>query len=254
MVEIHNMAVALYKRQYLHRYSGMGLSVFWLIFMPVLPLILYNALDLLGVFSKGNDEFPRALQLSLGITVYYLFSETISHVSGALDQNQSYIHRTGIKAEACYLSAVYEVLSNFAIRYVLCSLFIVFLGFKITVGFLYFGLLAFVVVAASFGVGVVLSIFIVFYRDTINIVQTALFYLLFASGVFGRITEDSGLFTYLTKLPTYISVTNLRSLALGKPIEAWGPFALCGIIGIVFSILSIFAYKNAKSTVISFLR
>jgi lipopolysaccharide transport system permease protein len=254
MVEIHKMAVALYKREYLHRYSGMSLSLFWLFFMPVLPLILYNALDLLGVFSKGNGEFPRALELSLGITVYYLFSETVSHVSGALDHNKSYIHRTGIKAEACYLSAVYMVSSNFAIRYVLCSMFIVFLGFKLTIGFLYFGLLAFVVVAASFGVGVILSVFIVFYRDTINLVQTVLFYLLFASGVFGRITEDSGLFTYLTKLPTYVSVTNLRSIALGVPLEAWTPFVLWSFSGIIFSVLAVFAYKNAKPTVISFLK
>lgn len=254
MIEIHNMAVALYKRQYLHRYSGMSLSGFWLIFMPVLPLILYNALDLLGVFSKIDGEIPRALQLSLGITAYYIFSETVSNVSGALDQNKNYIYRTGIKPEACYLSAIYEVISNFIIRYVLCSIIIILLGYKLSIGFLYFGLLAFVVIAFSLGIGIILSIFTIFYRDTINLVQTVLFYLLFASGVFGRISEDSELFPYLTKLPTYVFVTNLKSVALGIHIEYWGIFVLFSMSGILFSLISILAYRNAKPTVISFLK
>ena len=248
------MALALYRSQYLNRYSGMRLSKFWLLVMPTLPIILYNFLDKLGIFTTPPNEAPRAITLSLGVTIYYIFSETIANTSGALDSNKNYIHRTGIKPEACYLSAIYETLTNFAIRYVACAAIILLFDYQITIQYLLFGLIGIVFALASAGVGIILSIFVVFYRDTINIIQTLLFYLLFASGVFGRVGEGSDIYQIISKIPTYIAVQTLKNYSLGLPLENWTPFFITVALGFVVLVLAGYAYKNAKNTVISFLK
>lgn len=248
------MASALYKRQYLNKYSGMRLSTTWLIVMPTLPLILYNFLDKLGIFSSPANEIPRAITLSLGITIYYIFSETIANTSLALEANKNYIHRTGIKPEACYLSAIYEVISNFLIRYIACAIIILFFDQKLTLQYLLFIPLGIVFSLASVGIGIILSIFVVFYRDTINIVQAFLFYLLFASGVFGRVAADSDVYQVISKIPTYIVVQSLKNFTLNVSPIGWGAFTITIISGFLVLIFAIYAYNNAKNTVVSFLK
>ena len=248
------MSFALFKRNYLNRYSGMGLSYFWLIFMPCLPLFLYNALSALGVFSEGNTSYPRGLHLTTGIVIYYFFSESISNIATAVETNKSYIIKTGISIPSCYLEGIIECYANFVLRYVVLGFAFLLFGYNIPVNFYIFPVFLPTITILSVGVGIILSIFVVFYRDFLNIIQAILFYLLFASGVFLEVPKDSAFYQYLVYLPSRIWVENFRNFIFETPITELNLLITTSAFGILILILSLLAYRNSKSALTTFLK
>ncbi len=87
--EILRQSIALYERSYLNRYQGMHLKYTWHFVMPCLPLFLYNFLNFIGVFGASADGYPRAITISIGITFYTLFADSLVKVSGALVANSN---------------------------------------------------------------------------------------------------------------------------------------------------------------------
>ncbi len=251
--EILRQAKALYERDYLYRYQGMRLKFPWLIIMPCLPLFLYNILNAIGVFGEASTETPRAITISIGITFYTLFSESLVGFAGALERNKKYIIKTGIRFRSCFLSVLFSVYSNFVIRYVVLIVILSFYDGYISSSLLIGVLYSIVPVAIGASFGLSLSIFSVFYRDIDNIVQTMAFYLLFASGVFMTIKGGSALEVVVANLPSYIAVVNGRALVLssgtfdGLITASW--FVGCILLLLVASI----ALKNSKPLITSYM-
>jgi len=253
-IEILRQAKALYEREYLYRYQGMHLKYFWHIIMPCLPLFLYNFLNYIGVFGEVNDETPRAITISIGITYYTLFSESLVRISGTLVNNKNYIVKTGIGFRSCYLGALYSVYSSFIIRFfvlvIILSFYDGYLAPNIILAFIYS--VVPVIIGTSFGL--FLSVFSVFYRDIDNIVQTFAFYLLFASGVFATINGDSTLENIVSSLPSYVAVVNARALIVsGLEFNLIG--TLAWLIGCIILVLAAaFAIRNSKHLILNYLR
>ena len=252
--EILRQAKALYERDYLYRYQGMHLKYFWHIIMPCLPLFLYNFLNFIGVFGESTGEIPRAITISVGITFYTLFSESLIKVSGALVGNKNFIIKTGIGFRSCYLSALFSVYSNFLIRFFVLVIILAFydgyLGSSILLAFFYSSIP--VTIGTSFGL--FLSIFSVFYRDIDNIVQTFAFYLLFASGVFATIDGTSMLENIVSNLPSYVAVVNARAVIIdGLEFDLTRTLVwLIGCLLIAFG--AIFAIRNSKHMILNYLK
>ncbi len=154
---------------------------------------------------------------------------------------------------SCYLSALLSVYPNFIIRFIvlviILSFYDGFISTSILIAFLY----SLVPVVIGSSLGLFLSIFIVFYRDIENVVQTIAFYLLFASGVFASIVGDSMLVNIVTNLPSYIAVVSARAIILdGLEVDlilmiSW--FTSCVIV----SLLAIFAIRNSKNLILHYL-
>ncbi len=226
----------------------------WHIVMPCLPIFLYNLLNAIGIFGEGSDGVPRSITISIGIIYYYIFSETIVGFSAALESNKSYIVKTGVAFRACYLSVLYAVLSNFVIRYLVFLIIYFFYDYRFSPNLIYaiFYFLVPVLVGAS--LGLILSVFTVFYRDFNNFVQTIAFYMLFGSGVFGLIDGTSTLEIFVSNLPSYITVANAKGLILpefefnGSNVLVWTSISL------FLCSLSIVGIRNSKGLVVNYLR
>ena len=250
----NDQAIALFRRNHLYAYEGMWLKYFWHIFMPCLPIILYNALSLIGVFGNSGSEMPRAVSISTGLIFYLVFSETILLLSNTLVYNQNYIKKTGVNLISCYWSSIYIVMMNFSIRYMMfCALLLLFPAY-ITPRLLLGPLYTIYIILFSAGIAAFLSIFVVFYKDVSNFVQAVMFYLLFASGVFGFVDTESALGKAVSVLPSYIFVSNGKNLILGIGVVEFGSLLSIGGVGVLMIALSIIGNRNCKPLVLNYLR
>lgn len=247
-------AYALYARSYLYQYQGMKMKYMWHIVMPCLPIILYSILSALDVFGGGASGPPRAITISVGITFYYLFSETIVGFSSVLELNKSYITKTGVSFKACYISILYSVYSNFVIRFIVILGLLISYEIPYSIGIIYAIPYSVFPILVGASIGLMLSIFTVFYKDFNNFVQTVAFYMLFGSGVFGKIDGDSLFERMFINMPTYVTVSNAKSLILVdlpfEPTKVAIWVAICSLV----CVISMIAIRNSRSLVINYLR
>jgi len=252
--EINTHAVALFRRNHLYRFEGMQLGLFWHVFMPCLPIVLYNILNVLGVFHALEGSIPRSITISIGIMIYFAFSESLVGCNNCLEINKNYISKTGLGFSACYLSVVYAVVMNMAIRYTVIFLLLLFYSKYLTVYFIWG--LAICLLSVLFGTvcGVIFSVFSLFYKDISNLVQTLSFYLLFASGVFGTMDDSSTLGSIVSHLPSYIYVVNGRNLILGLGEVDASSILFLAAISLLLGGAAFTMIRNAKSLMLNYIK
>ena len=111
-------AKAIYLRNYFNKYSGMKLHYIWLLLMPCLPLFSLQYAEYDRHIQESEIEIPRAISVSLGIIVYNLFADTFVGITNALEENQNFINKMNCFLQACYISTLMSVYSDFIIRMV----------------------------------------------------------------------------------------------------------------------------------------
>ena len=232
----------------------MQLRFVWHLVMPCLPIILYNILNYLGIFSTTGDVIPKSLLVSFGITFYFVLSESIVGCSNCLEVNKSYINKTGLDILPCYVSVAYAVSMSFAIRYSALQIVLLLNIEHYTFEILYGPLLALVILVFGISIGSVISIFVIFYKDIVNIVRMFAFYMLFASGVFGLITDSTFVGEIVTKLPGYIFVTSSRSIVFGHEVVNEQNFYIMILVSLILCVLSYRINKNSKALVLNHLK
>jgi len=200
----------MFERNYLNRYAGTFLGRFWLIVIPCVPLLVYNTLQWMGIFGNQHNGMPRAISLTIGLTIYYTFSELLQSTTSSILTNRNFIINTGIPKMVILTTELYSVITNFFIRFLVLlisfSLYPDFFSFKI----FFLPLIIIPLVVLAFSIGIVNSLVSVLYKDVPNIINITTFYLLFASGVFGRVDTPGPFFDILRASPIHIIINNFR--------------------------------------------
>ncbi|MDA0315709.1 MAG: ABC transporter permease, partial [Bacteroidetes bacterium] len=184
------VVVSLFNKNYLQRFADTALGKVWVIITPVVPIVLYNFLQIAGLFGDPQSGIPRSVFLSYGLTLYYCFSETLVSTTGIITNNRGVIVSSGTSKVLLGFSEILGICFNFSVRSIL---FWVILGsMEIDVGIRAFTILLWGGLMMAFGyiIGLTLSLFAVIYKDITNFLQIIAFYLLFASGVFTRIVGE----------------------------------------------------------------
>ncbi|MDA0315705.1 MAG: ABC transporter permease [Bacteroidetes bacterium] len=246
-------AVTLFKRNYLNRFDGMVLGILWVVVMPCLPIFIYNILQYMGVFALTENGVPRGVYLSLGIVVYYAFSESLSGGTDLHLSNRNEILRTGFSKPSLIQFSFLQVFADLAIRMLCLVVMFQVSGFPLSLKIIFIPVLAIPGILIGHAIGLLLGLLVPVYRDIRNMVQIAAFYLLFASGVFAVIPDTNLFFKILKLSPVYIAVNQSRWYLLQMP-----EFELSILLGLfAFAIfMFVFAmviFSRAEKTVNSYL-
>lgn len=243
----------IYERNHLHQYAGTFLGKAWLLISPCIPLLVYNSLQFMGVFGGSGDGIPKVVSLTLGLTVYYTFSELLQSLTSSLTSNKGYILNTGIPKIVIIISEIYSAITNLFIRMLaLVATFAIYpeyLSFKL----LLLPLVVVPLLVLAVSLGIVLSLFTVIYKDITNVVGIITFYLLFASGVFGRVEGDSYFYRILQLNPIHIVINDFRDFLFSSTVD----LSRGEIISILFCIaifpLSLVLFYRGEKYVNSYL-
>jgi ABC-type polysaccharide/polyol phosphate export permease len=204
------VVLSLYVKNYLNSYAGTALGKLWLVMMPLVPIVLYNALQVSGLFGESENRIPRSISLTYGLTLYYSFSQALVTISGLIINNRGVIVSSGVSKILLSFSEVLSVASDLVIRSIVFWLLLEAMDME--VGFRGFSILLWggFLIVLGYSVGLVISLFAVIYKDLVNFIQIAAFYLLFASNVFSPIDGDGIVWDILRSMPLYQVIGKTR--------------------------------------------
>ena len=226
---------------------------FWLLMNPCIPVILYNLLQYLGVFSNNQDGIPRAVYLTLGLIVYYTFSESLSKLTSCCTGNRVFLLAGGVQKSAVIMATLLEVVFNFLIRYTLYIILLIANDFPILDALIFVPALALFPILLGGGLGIFLSVFDVISRDISNAVNMICFYLLFGSGVFSAIERSNLFFTILSYSPIYLVIDFCRDLVFWDGANLTRPLLVSMCAAVAIFIMSLVGFYRVESKINSYL-
>ena len=227
---------SLFAKNYLHRYADTAMGAVWIFVTPIVPIILYNFLQLAGLFGDPQGGIPRSVFLTYGLTLYYGFSESLVAGTGLIANNRGVIISSGTSKILILLSELLGILFNFLIRgivfWIIAESADVKVGFQGLTIILWGGLM----ISLGYAVGLILSLIAVIYKDITNFVSIISFYLLFASGVFRQIEAEGWVWDLLRSSPLYQIIGNTRDYVFGLTTEI-ASFATISTIFVALSMV-----------------
>ena len=173
----------LVRRELKARYKNSSLGVVWSLFRPLVQLLIYYFAigQILGA-ARFIPDF--AIFVFIGLTVWGLFSEIVSGSTTALIVNGGLVKKVYLPREIFPLSAVGGALFNFAVQLLVLLVAIGVLStFPADPRLLLAPLAIVTLIVFSIAVGLVLSAWNVYLRDTEHLVEIALVILFWLSPI-----------------------------------------------------------------------
>lgn len=126
------LAWRLFVRDFSAKYRQSILGIFWAFVPALLSGLVFIVLQAKGVVNFGETDIPYPVFAIIGTTLWQIFSESINAPLKAVNSAKSMLSKVNFPREALIVSAIYEVLFSFAIKFVV--IIAVMLYFKVTLG------------------------------------------------------------------------------------------------------------------------
>ena len=231
------IVISLFTKNYLNRYADTAMGMLWIFVTPIVPIILYNFLQLAGLFGDPQGGIPRSVFLTYGLTLYYGFSESLVTSTGLIASNRGIIISSGTSKILIGLSELLGILFNFIVRSIVFWAITTSVG--VDLGFRGFSIIlwGFLMIGSGYAIGLILSLFTVIYKDITNFVSIIAFYLLFASGVFREIDNEGWIWDFLRSSPLYQIIGKTREYVFGQAVEIT-PFTIIAFLSVALFLIS----------------
>ena len=223
------------------RYKGSALGVVWAFVVPVLMLVIYTF-----VFSEvfqakwGNatdEKFSFAMILFCGLSVFNMFSETISRATGLISANVNYVKKVVFPLEILPVTMTLTALFHASISYLILVVANYVLRGSLSAYLWLWPIAMLPAVVLTVGMGYLVSALSVFLKDLGNIINVIVMILMYTSPVFyslSAVPEDlRGI--CLWNPMTYV-VENLRNVVLYNTMLQWDQY----LISCVYAVVALF--------------
>lgn len=241
----------LAKTDFIERYYGTKLGVFWALLNPFFQLVVYYVAFTI-LFSVQIPNF--ALYLFSGLILMMFFSESTSKGLSLLSKHKPILQNIIIKKTDLYLSAIVSTFMGFLFNFLTYLVFSLFFDVQYTWYFLYIPLILLNVGILILGIQLILGIIHVYFRDINHLWDMALLVLFWGSPVFYSkdiIMEKIPILLYLNPLAGIL--INLReTLLFGNP-PIYNFFVLDFVVAIVLLVLALFVFKKYSTKAIEIL-
>lgn len=173
----------LVRRDIKARYKDSVLGLLWTLINPIVQLIIYFVVmgKILGA-ARGIPDF--AIYVFAGLTIYGLFSETLSSTTASVVSNAGLVKKVYVPREVFPIAAAGSALFTFAVQVVvLVTACLVLAAVPIGAGLLYFLPSVAIVVIYALALGLLFSALNVYLRDIQYLTQILLMLSLWASPI-----------------------------------------------------------------------
>jgi lipopolysaccharide transport system permease protein len=166
--QFRDFIIASVKREFVARYQGAGLGVFWPIAHPLTLIVIYTLVfaEIMRPRLAGYEsKFAYSIYLTAGLIAWMFFADLLSRSVSVFVQNGGLMKKVNIPTIAFPVIATVSALVQFAIIF---GLFIGFLTLSRNLpGIVMIGVVPVLAVTILFaiGLGVLLGTVNVFYRD-----------------------------------------------------------------------------------------
>ena len=241
----------LAKTDFIERYYGTKLGVFWALLNPFFQLVVYYVVFTL-LFSVEIPNF--ALYLFSGLILMMFFSESTTKGLGLLSKHKSILQNIIIRKTDLYYAAIISNLMGFTFNLLTYLVFSIFFNVEYTWYVLYVPIIIINVSIFILAIQLILGIIHVYFRDINHLWDMMLLVLFWGSPVF--YSKE----VILNKLPALLYVNplagilvNLReTLLYGNPPD-FQLLILNFIVAIVLYLLALLIFKKFADKAIEIL-
>lgn len=173
----------LIRRDIKARYKDSVLGLLWTLINPIVQLTVYYVVmgQFLGA-ARGIPEF--AIYIFSGLTIYALFSETLTGSTGSIVANAGLVKKVYVPREVFPLSSIGSALFTFAVQLVVLIVACFLLGTPpISTGLIYFFPALIIIVVYASALGFLLSALNVYLRDVQYLTNVLLMLAMWASPI-----------------------------------------------------------------------
>lgn len=163
-------------------YTKSAFGFVWQLVMPLVGPSVYVALYFVGVFS-GDTEMPRLLYVIGGFYFWNAFCSSLLAAMGCPAVSGEIAAKSNVPLVPVYMYTLIVSSVDLIPQAVFTVLLICLMDVGVTWGLAVFPLLTLLLIMAGAGVGILLSIFVVFFEDIKHVVNIVLRYAMFASAV-----------------------------------------------------------------------
>ena len=241
----------LVKRDFKKKYKSTFLGIIWSLLSPLLSLFVMSI-----VFKSffGRNQPHYTTYVFSGNLVFSFFSDSTVGGMGALSANSDIFSRISLPKYLFVISKNVTSLINFALTFCIFIFFCFFDGIAPSLSFL--SLLFTIVVLAVFnlGIGLLLSVLFVFFRDVQYLWSIFTMLLMYVSAIFYTTEPFSqrarGLF-YLNPVYTYIKSFRVAVIDGTAPSPS---LVLLGMLYALFALaLGVYTYKRYNTKLIYYI-
>jgi lipopolysaccharide transport system permease protein len=201
------------KANFLKRYYGSFLGLFWALINPVVHLMIYFFVFTI-VFKSRQPNF--ALFLFLGLLIYFFFAEASSKSLHIFSAKRYLLENIPLNKLDIYYASILSAFMGFVFNLAAFFIMSFFFPIKTSIDAIVFPLLILNLFIFILGIQLILSIIHVYLKDFAHVWNLTQMALLWLSGVFYQIdpsaTWKSAILAYLTPLAGIIS--NARKILI----------------------------------------
>lgn len=228
------------------KYRRSALGYFWSLLNPLLTMLVVSTVFSF-IFKQEIENFP--IYLLIGQIIFQFFSESTSMAMGSVIQNAALLKKVYVPK---YIFPISRVLSSGVnLAFSLGALFIVILltATKINFSILLLPFPLICAVVFSMGIGLILSVYAVYFRDLLHLYGVFTTLLMYLTPIFYPISLLPSAVRWLVELnPMTVFITGARTIVLdGSP-----PSAENAVLSLLFSFgalaagAAVFKKKQAK--------
>lgn len=240
-----DLAAQFSRREVEMRYRGSMLGIFWSLITPLFMILVYTFV--FGIIF--NARWPQAKTNSLtefatiifaGLTVFNIFSESVTRAPTLIASNPNYVKKVVFPLEVLPLTVLGAALFQASVNTVVLVLAHLVFGGSLSLYILLLPVIIFPLLLFSLGISWLLASLGVFIRDLSNLTVLLVQVLFFLTPVFYTVEivpepyKRLLLFNPLTPI-----VTNVRAVVLWGQAPVWSEL---GVGYILSAIIAVFGY------------
>ena len=227
-----------FKRDFSAAHAGAGFGMVWNFVLPLIPIMVYSMLAIVGFFASDRGGMAPAVFVSTGATFWFLFTGATTRPMQAVQKNYKSIATTSYPLIGIVAASFGHLLFEFTIR-ITATLLIYIVVVKTVPVYALFAIVAAIpAFIFFFSLGLTFSILNMIYSDVSRLLQMFLAYMIFVSNVIIPVDRVQ-VFAEIAKYnPFAIYITNIRNIYAYGAFKTLDSYLIVSAIGIIILLLS----------------
>lgn len=236
------------KREFQSKYSNSLLGAAWMVLNPLAMIVVYTVIFSRVMHSRlpGTDSiFAYSIYLCAGVLTWGLFAETVGRAQNVFLDNANLLKKLSFPRICLPIIVVLNAGLNFFIIFSLFTVFLVLSGNFPGWAFLAIAPVLAVQVVFSIGLGMVLGVLNVFFRDVGQFFGIALqFWFWFTPVVYPLTVVNGGIARLIALNPMTPLVTAYQGILVAGQWPHWVSLAPVGVAGLLLCALGMHLFHK----------
>jgi lipopolysaccharide transport system permease protein len=241
----------LVKRDFIGRYKGSMLGIFWSLFNPLFMLSIYTIVFSVAFKARwGTGEESKvafAIVLFSGIIIHSFFAECLNRAPSLITSNPNYVKKVVFPLEILPWMALFSALLHFLVSFGVLLIFCLIAGVVVHIGVFLTPIILIPLVLMIMGFSWIFASLGVYLRDFSQVMGMVTTVTLFLSPIFYPIESLPEAYRVLLMWnPITLPVIQLRDIMLwGKPLQ-WDKWLISLSIGILVFLIGYWCFQKSR--------